>query len=378
MTFHKYCKFLFLLLATFNASSVYSERQSPGDGWVELKKHYPAKTRPSKKGFTPIKQSKHQAPLSKKLIPAAKTKPVIKKHTFINHPQLKSRVASSKAPVTHRLSTSQLKHPKREKTPPSFVIWNTPLPRSTTPPPDTSTNRSNAEETHWWPASSRNMSDVTPSPLVITLNLGVLLSSGGQTQTLLLTPQIQKSYIADRASPIGGIAEIFIGKQDALFEHLDGQGGIAIGIGDSGKLSGNIWDDADSEFNNYTYNYQVLHEHILLKGKLLGRGYFLSPWVSAGVGIGFNQGIAYDNIPIIYAAVKNSNFSTENEFTFTYTLGIGLQKEINASWEAGVGYEFSSWGKSALGRAQGQTMNSGLTISNMYINEIFLSVSYIY
>ena len=45
-------------------------------------------------------------------------------------------------------------------------------------------------------------------------------------------------------------------------------------------LSGNIWDDADPQFNNYTYQYHIKHSQIALKGKLLGNlGWPVMPWI---------------------------------------------------------------------------------------------------
>ena len=51
----------------------------------------------------------------------------------------------------------------------------------------------------------------------------------------------------------------------------------------------------------------------------------------------------------------------------TYTLGTGVQKILNAHWQVGVGYEFSDWGQSSLGRASEQTLHSGLELNHVYI-----------
>ena len=46
------------------------------------------------------------------------------------------------------------------------------------------------------------------------------------------------------------------------------------------------------------------------------------------------------------------------------------------SGSVGVGYEFSDWGKSQLGRAPGQTINSGLALSHFYTNAFQPNVTY--
>ena len=44
---------------------------------------------------------------------------------------------------------------------------------------------------------------------------------------------------------------------------------MAFVVTGAAKLSGDIWDDADPQFDNYTYQYQIKHSHFALKGKLL-------------------------------------------------------------------------------------------------------------
>ena len=172
--------------------------------------------------------------------------------------------------------------------------------------------------------------------------------------------------------------EVFLGIQKNLRDKLEGQIGLAVATTANAGLSGDIWDDADPQFNNYTYSYQVRHTHIALKGKLLAdRGYVLTPWISGSVGVGFNQAHDFSNTPSISQAVAMPNFSSNTQTSFTYTVGAGVQKALNQHWQLGVGYEFADWGRSQLGRASGQTVNNGLSLSHLYTNGFLFNLTYL-
>ena len=140
--------------------------------------------------------------------------------------------------------------------------------------------------------------EVFKSSGVATLSVGPVWESAGNTQTFYLAPNIEKTYAANHASHALVDGEFFLGIQKPLREKLEGQIGLAIATTGNASLSGNIWDDADSLFNNYTYHYQVRHTHLALKGKLLAdRGYSVTPWVSGSLGVGeLCSDLVYDKL----------------------------------------------------------------------------------
>lgn len=215
-------------------------------------------------------------------------------------------------------------------------------------------------------------------PWVSTLSLGAAWENTGTTQTFYLTPEIEKAYIADNSTRSLFDGELFLGLQKALPHTLQGQLGLAIGFTNNASLAGVIWDDADPEFNNHTYNYKIQHTHVAVKGKLLADpGYWLIPWISGSLGVGFNNARDFYNKPLIYEALSNPNFSSHCQTAFTYTLGAGVQKALSAHWQMGIGYEFADWGKSNLGQAAGQSLNSGLRLSHLYTNGVLLNFTYL-
>lgn len=139
-----------------------------------------------------------------------------------------------------------------------------------------------------------------------------------------------------------------------------------------------IWDDADAQFNNHRYQYKVRNTRIAVKGKLLfDNDAWLMPWVSASLGVGFNRAHDFSNTPVIFEALPNANFTDNTKTALSYTLGAGVQKAISAHCQLGVGYEFADWGKSNLGRASGQSLNSGLKLNHLYSNGVMFNLTYL-
>lgn len=213
---------------------------------------------------------------------------------------------------------------------------------------------------------------------VITLSVGPAWTQSNQTQTFYLQSDIEKTYSASKNTSTLFDGELFYGLQHSLNSVLIGQIGIAGAGTTSATLKGDIWEDADPDFNNYYYRYKINHAHIALKGKLLSDfSSILTPYVSASVGVGFNQSHGFTITPKIFEEVPAPGFVSHTQTAFTYTLGIGVQKQWNAHWQTGIGYEFADWGKSHLGQAPEQTLNTGLQLNHLYTNELQLSLSYI-
>jgi opacity protein-like surface antigen len=110
---------------------------------------------------------------------------------------------------------------------------------------------------------------------------------------------------------------------------------------------------------------------------LLDKGYWGIPWVSASLGVRFNRAHDFTNTSLIFEALPNNNFTNHTKTAVTYTLGAGVQKSISEHWQLGVGYEFADWGKSELGRAFRQTMNSRLALNHLCTNGVLVNLTYV-
>lgn len=213
---------------------------------------------------------------------------------------------------------------------------------------------------------------------VISLSLGPSWSDAGKTQTIYLQPELTNTYVAKRKSENLMSGEVFFGIQRAFQPHLQAQLGIAVAGTTSSRLHGNIWQDADPDFNNYTYFYKVSHMHVAAKGKVLTDIVsFIQPYVSASIGVGFNHAYHFTSNPLLYEVGAQPPFQPHTTSAFTYTLGAGLQKSLNPNWSLGIGYEFADWGLNYLGRASDQTMGNGIRLSHLYTNQLQFNVTFL-
>lgn len=215
------------------------------------------------------------------------------------------------------------------------------------------------------------------SPYVVTLSVGPAFAGNGKTQTVYVSPFINKTYAANNKTNVLFDGELFLGIERVIYPNVQGELGIAVAATNHAQLSGNIWDFGNAQFNNSNYTYQVQHTHIAAKGKLIGDvGYTIRPYVSGSLEVGFNQAYDFVTAPTTFAAVAAPNFTSTTTTAFSYTLGFGVQRAFNADWRAGIGYEFADWGKNQLGSAAGQMVGNGPFLNHFYTNGIQLGIHY--
>jgi opacity protein-like surface antigen len=225
---------------------------------------------------------------------------------------------------------------------------------------------------------------VTGNQFFIGLIPGVNWVTGNKSQTIYLQPDVEKTYTVDNNSNSFPSGEIFLGWQkpfvvSAIRQSIIGQLGISVVEAGNAKLSGNIWEDADPDFNNFIYNYRINHTHVALKGRLVSNSSFVfEPYVSGSIGVGFNRAYNFTSQPVIPEEVAAPPFNSNTTTTFVYTVGIGLQKTITSNLQVALGYEFADWGKTQLSRASNQTLNQGLTLNHLYADQMQLSLFYLF
>lgn len=217
-----------------------------------------------------------------------------------------------------------------------------------------------------------------PWQKVMSLSLGPAWSSAGETQTITLRPNIQKTYDASSSTSTLVSGELFLGLQKQLTDTFYSQLGLTFSASSNATFNGDIWEDADPSFNNYTYQYKVNHAHVGIKGLLLADVTYIGrPYISASIGIGQNNAHDFSITPKLYQEIPAPAFQSNTTRAFTYTLGIGVQRALDKHWQMGCGYQFAAWGDSQLGKASGQTLGNGLYLNNIYTNSIQLNLTYI-
>ncbi|CEK09185.1 outer membrane protein [Legionella hackeliae] len=214
-------------------------------------------------------------------------------------------------------------------------------------------------------------------PLVITLSGGPAWITGLDNQTITVEPDVVKTYTADNNDETLGVVELFVGWNSASSSSVQGQLGLAVVGTSSAALQGSIWEDANPNFDNFYYSFNVRHLHVAAKAKLVGdMGYNFMPYISGSLGYGYNRATNFSITPKIFQEVAAPAYTDSNTSTFTYTAGVGIEYLISSNWRMGLGYEFADWGKIELGLAPNQIAGSSYGINHLYTQQFQLSLSY--
>ncbi len=221
--------------------------------------------------------------------------------------------------------------------------------------------------------------DVLQSPKIVAFSIGPAWYSAGETQTIYLQPNFANTYAAQKPTQTLVSGELFLGLGYPVSGRGLGEIGLALAATNSAQLQGQILETGDPLFNNYSYQYRIKHEHIAAKGKWLFSNWssLVSPYCSASLGVARNTSYHFTQAPLIQEALNTPGFTNKSITAFTYTFSAGIEKSLTPNWLLGIGYELGAWGESELGRTATQTINSGLTLSNLYTQQLEFTLTYL-
>lgn len=212
---------------------------------------------------------------------------------------------------------------------------------------------------------------------LVALNIGPQWDDPGERHQFSVEPATPKTYAAVSNPQTLMGAELFVGGQHILNSWSDLQLGIAVAMTSLTSLSGDIWEDADPDFNNYTYAYKLAPFRATLSAKWLFNKFdVVTPYLNVGLGLSFNRSYDYSIMPKIFEEVPSPFYTSNVPVSFAYDVGLGLQRQLGEHIQVGLGYVFSDWGQSSLGRAPKQTTNAPLSLSHLYMNQCVVSLSY--
>lgn len=214
----------------------------------------------------------------------------------------------------------------------------------------------------------------------ISISAGPSWVSPNISQTLALQPDVVNTYVSHQPVKTTALAdgEVFLGVQHHFFPQISSQFGLAFYMSSPASLDGYIQVDGNPNFQNYTYQFKLNHEHIALKSKwIFEQPLNINPYVSGSIGVGFNRSYGYAITPIIFQAVTMPPFQSHTQVGLSYGVGAGLQRSLSQHVMVALGYQLISWGPSHLGRASEQTSNKGPGINTLYSQGIEFNLSYL-
>lgn len=224
---------------------------------------------------------------------------------------------------------------------------------------------------------------------VTTLSLGPGWARPGEGQTLILQPNLALIYApmpTSRALKLISTAqgtktlaagELFLGWRGIVNSVVEGQFGLVAGASSQVKLRGNVYEEANTL--SYGYSYGIRNSRVAAKAKLLYDigTYDLFPYLSGSAGVSFNHVSGFAIQSTAANTIPPYLFNGNNQTSFSYSVGLGLETALESNWRLGLGYELVNWGRSSLERADGQTVGTGLSVSSLFAHELLLSLSYL-
>lgn len=209
--------------------------------------------------------------------------------------------------------------------------------------------------------------------LLSTLTIGSDSVEHGHSQLLTLLPPFEVAFhsIGRRATPASLGA--FIGLERPFGEKFQLQLGVSGYVDEPFQFKGEVWQFALPEFNNLTYRYKIHHTRFMLEGKLLTnltRPQSLHPYLSWGLGAGFNRANSYYETPLILEAIPMSPFISESKTRLSWGAGLGFDYSINHHVRVGVGYQFTDLGAATLGPTPAAQTSQTLSETHLYANQL--------
>jgi opacity protein-like surface antigen len=105
----------------------------------------------------------------------------------------------------------------------------------------------------------------------------------------------------------------------------------------------------------------------------------LHPFASVGIGAAFNQAYGYStNVPAFLTFTPQ--FASHQTTSFTYSVGLGMDFDVEKNWRLGANYRFTDLGKANLGAGNIDVFpfTSTLTQSHLYAQEVMAHVTYLF
>ncbi len=146
------------------------------------------------------------------------------------------------------------------------------------------------------------------------------------------------------------------------------------------RIAGTIMQYSDPDFLNYNYQWKFNSNVFSVYSKVnLAKSHNVLPYVSAGVGSAANKSGRYHETALsgIVARSDSPDFASQSKRQFTYTLGAGLDYQLNKKMLMSVGYEFQDLGAVHSGYGQSPWSADRFVLNRYKTNSVLLSLSYL-
>lgn len=216
-----------------------------------------------------------------------------------------------------------------------------------------------------------NIHAITLGPWQAAAALGMALPfKAGNSSITNNGPYPADAYSADNPS---GLLTLDIAALRAftLKNHIN-QVGVHYNMSRSQTVSGSIDEFGLAGFNNYTYQYTIARQSLLVSYEwgILTRNEQWQPYVLAGLGLSLNKASGYSQTPVAGLTPVNTSpaYTPKTSIQPTFELGAGVRYHINALWQVNAEYQYLNAGKAELGTGIYGSSTLGQTVQyNMFL-----------
>lgn len=224
---------------------------------------------------------------------------------------------------------------------------------------------------------------IEPWHPILTVNAGAAFSNPGESKNFPANASVFSFYDYDasdtsRARFLGGI---FVGAEFLIQpEFLSMQAGLSYYQPVPFTLTGDVTQGVDvASENQYSYQYSIQSQQVLLESKLLYNVRHYHPYITAGIGAAFNKSKDYEvdiDPPFTTFSIQ---FKDNTNTSFMYRIGLGIDVDITKNARLGVGYRYADLGETETGHGVIDSIatHHRLLESRLYTNEILAQFTFI-
>lgn len=146
------------------------------------------------------------------------------------------------------------------------------------------------------------------------------------------------------------------------------------------RVAGTITQYSDPDFVNYDYQWKTQSNVLSVFSKInLTEAKHFSPYVNLGLGGALNQSRGYEESPLgsVIARSDSPAFGAHTQPQLSYSLGAGLDYQIQRQWVMSLGYEFQNLAAMTSGFGQTKWSAEKLALDPYKTNAVLLSLSYL-
>ena len=225
---------------------------------------------------------------------------------------------------------------------------------------------------------------------VLSLQGGYASIHAGKAERFIGTDFDLFTYRNASSGKSTGFIGVFVGAEHALpwisYPGVFMQAGVEYNYFGRIAINGlNTVGIQPQSITSYRYNYHFQTQQVLATLKLFATSYErFHPYGEVGLGAAFNHAGQYQATTINFGSLNlTPGFSNQNKTQFSYSLGLGVDRQVNKKIRVGLGYRYSNFGSSPLKNGRVVFNNYQFPVpfalghSKAYANQLLARITYL-